>query len=118
MATLASRTKELSGLAYGSLAQHLSAIELGTGERLVSMMTVCVSKPRTTVTQRAVKREAPAQRAQLAAPQARKQGRDVSVLTVPNRLELTRTPSDIYVVSALYNESFVHHKVATMEITR
>ena len=45
MATLASRTKDLSGLPSGTLAAHLAAISLGKVDRLVSMMTVSMSEP-------------------------------------------------------------------------
>ena len=106
-----------SPLSSGTALAHLLAITLGTGERLVSMMTVCMSEPRIIVTQRVTKRDAPAQRAQTAAPKATKQGRDVSVLTAPNRLELILMPAGIY-VQTLRHESFVIHKVANMEITR
>ena len=62
MATLASRTKELSGLHSGTLAAHLLAITQGTGtgvDRIVfaSQMTVSLEDDQVSVIQRRCERE-------------------------------------------------------------
>lgn len=58
MPTLAERTKLLSGLYSGTLAQHLAAIVVGTGYVFASRFSVSIEDPQITLIQRANKSSA------------------------------------------------------------
>lgn len=106
MATLASRTKELSGLHSGTLAAHLLAITQGGGRTVfASRMTVNLSEPRFTLVQRAKRDAAPTPSLAAPARAPTKKRRDVSVLTTDNRVDIQTTPETLYLVSGLATRS-------------
>lgn len=95
MATLASRSKLLSGLPSGTLAQHLAAISLGTGERLVSQFFVSIQPPEIHVTQKA-KRKAEKPVQQPSASRTVKTKKNLFVTTAIPQLYVTQSIDEIY----------------------
>lgn len=97
MATLASRTKLLSGLPSGTLAQHLAAITLGKGERLVSQFFVSLQTPEIHVTHKA-KREAARPAPEPSVRRSEKVKKNIYAITSIPRIYVKQSPDEIYLV--------------------
>ncbi len=95
MATLASRSKLLSGLPSGTLAQHLAAISLGTGAVLVSQMTVCLDDPQVSLIDRTPPRLFVVAPAVAQATQGKKR---IDVITRPAQIAVTTAPNTLHIL--------------------
>ena len=111
MATLASRTKELSGLASGTLAAHLLAITQGTGtgvDRIIfaSQMTVSLEDDQVSVIQRPSELSVSAACAQTEATQTDKPNR-ITAMTRPARVDVMTRPAALFVMQKTHASTFV-----------
>ena len=111
MATLASRTKELSGLHSGTLAAHLLAITQGTGtgvDRIIfaSQMTVSLEDDQVSVIQRPSELSVSAACAQTEATQTDKPNR-ITAMTRPARVDVMTRQAAIYVAQKAHVSMFV-----------
>ena len=122
MATLASRTKELSGLHSGTLAAHLLAITQGTGtgvDRIVfaSQMAVSVEDDQVSVIQRPSELSVSAACAQTEATQADKPNRS-KAMTRPARVDVTTRQAALFVVQKTHVSTFVRTAPNTITARR
>ena len=109
MATLASRTKELSGLHSGTLAAHLLAITQGTGvDRLIfaSSMVVSVEDVQLSVIQIPSELSVSATCTQTEATQTDKPNR-ITAMTRPARVDVMTRQAAIYVAQKAHVSMFV-----------
>ena len=122
MATLASRTKELSGLHSGTLAAHLLAITQGTGtgvDRIVfaSQMTVSLEDDQVSVIQRPSELSVSVTRAQTETTQKDKPNR-ITATTRQAHMNVTTRQAKLFVVQRTHASVFVRTLPNTISARR
>ena len=122
MATLASRTKELSGLHSGTLAAHLLAITQGTGtgvDRIsfASQMTVSLEDDQVSVIQRPSELSVSATPAQMQATQKDKPNR-ITAKSSLSRIDVVTRPAALYVAQKTHASTFVRTLPSTITSRR
>ena len=122
MATLASRTKELSGLHSGTLAAHLLAITQGTGtgvDRIVfaSQMTVSLEDDQVSVIQRPSELSVSATPAQMQTTQKDKPNR-ITARSSLARIDVVTRPAALYIAQKAHVSTFVRTAPNTITARR
>ena len=117
MATLASRSKLLSGLPSGTLAQHLAAISLGAGAILTSRMTVSIEAPQIALVQRRPSRAVASPIVEAVASQQLKPNR-IHVLTRTPRIDVETRPVSLYLTQKRIHTRVVHERPSSSVVHR